>query len=225
MTDRQNLQATAYGRLGELQRLNMNLLQAKPKVLNAFNKLNAKTIQILALDEELLKGSGGIKGTYAFSRQTLESGIQRVYGPLVAFAAETNNHEVAEATKRPSSYYKRAGQQILIEHANIFLGLAQQHEAVLVADYGLTADDLTQLDDALKTCSASMAAKNHSSKDLAYDRARLAALFTEAGKLLTALNKQMLVFKETQPEFYAAYLAQKKIGGYGKKKPPQAPEA
>lgn len=220
MNERQTLQITAYERTCELGRLNQGLVQAKPKVSAAYNKLEAKINAIRDLDAKILTGSGGAKGNYKTARTSLVNSTITVQGPLLAFAADTDNSSVTEAAGFPESFYEKAGQEALYNRARVVYTTALPFEAVLVADYALGQNDLAGLDEALNRYHAALPAKNQATKGIKTDRARLGELFSEAGKLTVALNKQMLVFRMTAPEFYSAFMESKKIGGYSKKKDP-----
>ena len=220
MNERQILKITAYERISELRRLNQGLVQAKPKVVAGFDKLEAKASEIRNLDAKILTGSGGAKGNYKTARTNLVNCTITVQGPLVAFASDTSNHAVTEAAGFPETFYARAGQDVLYNRASVVYTTALPFEAVLVADYSLGQNDLAGLEEALNQYHAALPAKNQATKGTKTDHARLGELFSEAGKLLAALNKQMLVFRMTAPEFYSAFMESKKIGGYSKKKAP-----
>jgi hypothetical protein len=80
-------------------------------------------------------------------------------------------------------------------------------------------------EEALKQYQQALLAKNQASKGQKAAHDQLAGLFAEAAAQVKLLSTKILVFRMTQPEFYAAYLLSKRVGGYKRKKTTENPEA
>ena len=144
-------------------------------------------------------------------RHDYEEEIMRIAGQLCSLAAKNNDPNLAAETELTLSQLDKMDVDTLEETGTRISGLATANLAGL-ADYSITQTDVTGLD--------AMTAQFHGVKT-----APRTAIAKRAGKTKTLqpavktvtsilrnnLDKEMLMFKKSNPDFYAGYVAARVI--------------
>ncbi len=164
-------------------------------------------------------------------RHDYEEEIARIAGQLCSLAAKNNDPDLAAQTELTLPQLDKMSADILEATGKRVSGLATANLPGL-ADYNLTPADVTALE--------GLAGQFHGVKT-----APRTAIATRAGQTKTLppavksvtsllrnhLDKQMLMFKKSNPEFYAGYVSARVIVDRGGRKsapppmPPPAPNA
>src|ERR1039457_5710272 len=161
-------------------------------------------------------------------RHDYEDEIMRIAGQLCSLADKIGDTNLGAQTELTLAQLDKLSVDVLEATGKRISGLATTNLAAL-ADYGITQADITALD--------TMAGQFHDVKT-----APRKAIATRAGQTKTMppavksvtsllrnhLDKQMLMFKKNNPEFYAGYVSARVIvdrGGYGKATPTPAPQS
>ena len=147
-------------------------------------------------------------------------------GQIAALGAANNDHTLEQQGDVTLSGLDKMKESDLIATATRIGALATANMTAL-ADYGITPADVTELSDLATAFQGLQAAP----RQAVVDRKKENAQFPPVGSHLLSilrrrLDRQMLVFKQTQPEFYAGYLGSRVIvdrGAPPKPKDPQKP--
>ena len=151
-------------------------------------------------------------------RHDYEDEIMRIAGQLCSLASKTGNSDLAAQTELTLPQLDKMSADILEATGKRISGLATANLAGL-ADYNITQADVTALD--------AMTAQFHDAKT-----APRKAIATRAGQTKTMppvvktvisllrnqLDKEMLQFKKSNPEFYAGYVSARVIVDRGSHK-------
>jgi hypothetical protein len=162
-------------------------------------------------------------------RHDYEDEILRIAHQLSALAAKNNDANLGAQTELTLPQLDKMSDDILENEGKRISGLATANLAAL-ADYGIVAADVTGLNtlttqfDGLKTAPrTAIAGRSGQTKTMP------TAIQSIMSILRNRLDKQMVMFKKTQPEFYAGYLSARVIidrGGHsGGASPSPAPQA
>lgn len=161
-------------------------------------------------------------------RHDYEEEIMRLAGQLCSLAAKNNDTNLAAQTELTLAQLDKMSVDVLEATGKRVSSLATANLAAL-ADYGITQADVTALD--------ALTAQFHDAKT-----APRKAIATRAGQTKTMppavktvtsllrnhLDKQMLMFKKSNPEFYAGYVSARVVidrHGKGNATPTPAPAA
>ena len=156
----------------------------------------------------------------AVLRHDYEDDILRIAAGIFAFAAKTNNLELEAQVDLTFSGLEHLSGEDLVAAGDRIANLVTANVAGLVA-YNITATDATLLG----TYKTQFQAKETKPREAVVDRSKetkqIAPLIRNLRSLLNRqLDKLMLGFKKTNPEFYAGYLTARVIidRGHPKKK-------
>lgn len=138
-------------------------------------------------------------------RHNYEDEIMRIAGQLCSLAAKNGDSNLAAQTELTLAQLDKMSADVLEATGNRISGLATTNLAAL-ADYGITQADVAGLDaltqqfDAVKTAPRkAIATRAGQTKTLP------PAVQSVTSLLRNHLDKQMLMFKKSNPEFYAGY--------------------
>ena len=151
-------------------------------------------------------------------RHDYEDEIMRIAGQLCSLASKNNDMNLAAQTELTLPQLDKLSVDVLEATGNRISGLATTNLTGL-ADYGITQTDVTGLD-AMTT--QFHGAKTAPRKAIA-TRAGQTKTLTPAVKTVTSLlrnrlDKEMLLFKKSNPEFYAGYASARVILDRGARK-------
>ena len=148
----------------------------------------------------------------------LENKIVLVGGQIAALGAATNDHTLEQQGDVTLAGLDKMKESDLIATATRIANLATANMTAL-ADYGITPADVTELGDLATKFQGLQTAPRQAVVDRKKENAQLPPV---GSHLLTVmrrqLDRQMLVFKKTQPEFYAGYLGARVIVDRGNPK-------
>jgi uncharacterized phage infection (PIP) family protein YhgE len=212
---------------------NKTLWNAIPAIQETVAELDAGIAQILSAGQKQrvpTKGAAKDKGQI---RRELEDKVELVAGQLHALAAKNGDAVLAGKTDLPLSQLGRLKADALEATAKNIKDLAAANATALAA-YGLTAEDMTELDNFITAFHGVKTEPREAIVERKKQTDTLPELIDNVRSLLrNRLDKQMTQFKRKHPEFYAGYLDARVIvdrGSGGRKKPapatpPPAPPA
>jgi hypothetical protein len=194
------------------------------KTVSDLNSSLGGVSQKMQEQEKPILGEAEMK---ALIRHDFEDEILRVAGQLSALAAEKGDAVLAAQVEFTLPQLDKLDGDVLEETGKRVSGLGTVHLASL-ADYGITQIDLTALDGlttqfhGAKTAPrTAVAGRSGQTKTL------LPAVKGTTSILRNRLDKQLLMFKKTNPEFYAGYLSARVVvdrgGGPSSSKPAVTP--
>ena len=152
----------------------------------------------------------------------LENKLVLIGGQIAALGAANNDHTLEAQGDVTLSGLDKLKESDLIATAARIGNLATAN-LVALADYGIVAADVTELGTLATTFAGLQAAPRQAVVDRKKENAQLPPVGSHLlSTLRRQLDRQMLIFKQSQPEFYAGYLAARVIvdrGAAVKKKP------
>ena len=155
-----------------------------------------------------------------------ENEILRIAGQLAALGAATNNGDLEAKSDLSMATLDKQSADVLAATATRISGLVTANLAALV-NYGITAADATGLDTLTTQFQAIKTKPREAVVDKKKETDQVQPLITSLlSTLRRRLDRQMLAYKQTQPEFYAGYLGARVIvdrGAPAKKKPTPPP--
>ena len=156
-------------------------------------------------------------------RHDFEEEILRIAGQLCSLGAKLNDTSLAAQTELTLPQLDKMSADILEATGTRISALATANLAGLV-DYGITAADVTALDGLTKKFhDAKTAPRKAIATRAGQTKTMSPAVKTVTSLLRNHLDKQMLMFKKNNPEFYASYLSARVIVDRGTRKTGTAP--
>jgi hypothetical protein len=206
MTDRQEAKLNMYQKVTNVCDEHAQMYAGAPAVVRAVNDLKGQVsgIVVAAKQQTGTKPQGATKSkSEAFDRMVVLS--LKVANPLYALAFETgNNHLLKKVTLTKNEFYNVHAQKALSLAQNI-ADEATTHSGIL-HDYGISDADRAELDNAimkateLKLSPTEIISERHSYTG------NLRQMFVAADSIIyDRLDKLMIPFKISEPEFYALY--------------------
>ncbi|NVO10502.1 MAG: carboxypeptidase regulatory-like domain-containing protein [Bacteroidales bacterium] len=124
---------------------------------------------------------------------------------LQSYANVTTNHELLESIQYSASDFKKARDIDVVGICNIILAKATANAEAIVT-YGVTAEMITALQDAIAAYSAMLAKPKTAKSQTKTATENLTKLFKEADELLVKrLDLDIELFKTSMPDFYSQY--------------------
>jgi len=162
-------------------------------------------------------------------RHDYEDEIMRIAGQLCSLASKNNDSSLAAQTELTLAQLDKMSADVLEATGSRISALATANLPAL-ADYGITAADVTALDALTTQFHAAKTAPRKAIATRAGQTKTLPpAVKTVVSLLRNHLDKQMLMFKKSNPEFYAGYQSARVIVNRGAHKtatqPTTAPAA
>ena len=153
----------------------------------------------------------------------------RIAGQLCSLAAKINDTNLAAQTELTLAQLDKLSVDVLESTGSRVSGLATANLAAL-ADYGITQADVTALDGLTTQFHGVKTAPRKAIATRAGQTKTLPpAVKTVTSLLRNQLDKQILMFKKSNPEFYAGYVSARVIVDRGSRKgaapTPPAPAA
>lgn len=148
-------------------------------------------------------------------RHDYEDEIMRIAGQICSLATKNNDMNLAAQTELTLAQLDKMSVDVLEATGNRISGLATANLAGL-ADYGITQADVTGLDGMTKQFDDAKTAPRKAIATRAGQTKTLPpAVKTVTSLLRNHLDKQMLMFKKSNPEFYAGYQSARVIVNRG----------
>lgn len=212
---------------------NVSVFMSKPenKPIWQGNKAVGDTLAVVDADLETLAGVDtkqlapiiGPAADKAKTRFDFEQQILVIAGQLAAFAAKNKDATLEAQADLTHAGLDKMAVQDLEETATRIANLATANLTAL-ADYGLTDADVTALGTLQTKFHAAQTAPRQAVVDRKKENEMLPPLVSSMlSTLHRQLDRQMLSFKQSNPEFYAGYLAARVIvdrGNPAKEQPP-----
>jgi hypothetical protein len=154
----------------------------------------------------------------ALARHDLEDEIMRIAGALGSLAAKTNDALLAGQTELTLAQLDKTDSDTLEETGNRISGLATTNLAAL-ADYNILQADLTAFGQMISNFhDAKTGPRTAVAKRASKTKALPGGVKSVKSILRNQLDKEMLLFKKNQPDFYAGYLSARVIVDRGSRK-------
>jgi uncharacterized protein YyaL (SSP411 family) len=169
----------------------------------------------------------GITDEKAQKRGTLEDLALEIADQISAFAAKSSDVALTAQAHVSRSSLDQAQDNDLVQTAERIRDAANTNVAAL-ADYGVTAAEVTALSNAITAFSAMKAAPRIAKASKSGATQSIASLVQSARSLFrNQIDKLMTPFRKTNPEFYTAYFAARVIVNRAatQSTPPPAPPA
>lgn len=147
----------------------------------------------------------GITVDKAEQRKTLVQLAFDMAGQIFAFASATDNHILKGQVSYVFSDLNRLKDELLAPACQNILAAANAN-AVALVPYGVTAAKITELDDAISDYAAAVPGPRNAVSQRAAITNTIKDLFKSGDEMLKEqLDKLVIQFKTTEPEFYNAY--------------------
>ena len=211
MNNRQEAKLTMYRAVETHCSDNASLIAAVPAFQTAFNEFKTKIAEILSVEQLRGASLAGITAGKSNLKQTLCRQTADTAGIIYAFASATGNETLkAESNLSYSKLLQTRDDELAPRCQNIH-ARATEHKTQL-ADYGITTASLTALQKAIDDYQAETPKPRTAQSQRKTQTANLRRLFNEADEILkTRLDKLVANFKTANPDFAAAYEANRII--------------
>ena len=182
------------------------LWQSVAKIGEVKNKLAEVSLAIDAAAGEQLKAQVNAGKMKTELKRTLSQKGDILNDIVEVFALMTGNETLAQAMGQSASDLYKMKNDDMLRQIKLIIEKATEYQAELIAGYGLTAEQLTDLQaDYDRFLELSGLPREYQIKS-GVATLTLEELFTEANNLLTnQLDNLMKIFKRRNPAFYAGY--------------------
>lgn len=184
--------------------------------VTAVNNLNSKVLEIVDARQIQESSPSGITLDKAVRRDAMIDSAMFVKGAVQAFATDNGNNELYESVNYSLSEIKRPADTIARDRALLIYNKAVPLVSSL-ADYGITAAVLTDLQTAITNFTAIMPKPRTAINSIKAATNTIEELFIAADLILKRnVDKFMVQFKATNEAFYNTYLNARQIIDLGK---------
>ena len=204
---------------------NQLIWQGTPAIADVLTAVNGDLTALAGIVTKQQAPVVGPAAAKAVLRHDYEDDILRIAGQIAALGAKTGDLELEAQVDLTFTDLDRMAAENLVATSDRIKNLVTANLTALVP-YNITAADATGLDD-FKT---QFLTKETKPREAVVDRSKetkqIAPLIDNLRSLLNRqLDRLLLAFKKTQPEFYAGYLGARVIvdRGHPKKKKTPAP--
>jgi hypothetical protein len=228
MTDAQSNRLDMFNLVSEFYTTNQAVIDTVNARTAAFTAHNTNRATILANLSGQTSNTRGAAADKSGAREQLSIIAETVFLPVRAWASVN-----ADQTTRAEFDYSRSSiQQIKDDTIEAFLNhriAIVNNNLAALADYGITATLVTQLQDALTDYLAFLSAPRGAIVRRSVNTANLRALFqTASAHLRNVVDPLMVTLRATQPDLYKEYRASRIVidrrgPGNGDDNPPPAP--
>lgn len=211
MNIRQEAKLTMYRAVETHCDDNASLIATVPAFQTAFNEFKTKIAEILSVEQLRDASLAGIAAGKSNLKQTLCRQTVDMAGIIYAFASETGNETLkAESQFSYSKLLQTRDDELAPRCQNIHARAAENKTQL--ADYGITTASLTALQKAIDDYQTETPKPRTAKSQRKTQTANLRRLFKETDDLLkTRLDKLVANFKTANPDFAAAYEANRII--------------
>jgi hypothetical protein len=225
MTDRQNSKLNMFQDLLNTCRKNADLFAGMPAFANAVQQLEAA---IAAIRQKIQQQSGTVAHGASMEKDaTIDTLIQQtmeIANALYAYAFSNNKHELLSKTSiNKSVLYRNSGNELLTLTRNISTEAAVY--AVELQYYGIDAASQTTFNDTINAFESVITKPRETIDEHKTHTGGLKQLFAEADSIVYDLMDKLIVrFKVSAPEFYELYKNSRNIVNTAKRKSGKEPE-
>ena len=206
---------------------NQTIWQANAAITTTMGLVDGDLATLAGVDTKVMSPIVGPAADKSVAKFDLENKLVLIGGQIAALGAANNDHTLEQQGDVTLSGLDKMKEADLIATATRIANLATANLTAL-ADYGVTAANVTELSNLATTFGNLQAAPRQAVVDRKKENAQFPAVGSHLLSVLRRqLDRQMLTFKQTQPEFYAGYLGARVIVDRGnpKKKKTAAPAA
>jgi hypothetical protein len=206
MTDRQNAKLTMYQKVLNLCNENKRVYEKVSAFTNFVNELEGKVSEILLVTRQQLGANPeGATDDKSSAIDRLVEASLKIGNPLYAYAFETKNNRLQKTVNVNKSMFYQTNKQTALTLAKIIADEANTFGKDL-HDYGISDADRTELNAAI----AQFEKVIHSPAGVLIERKvytdSLRKLFVAADSILyDKLDKLIIVFKTSSPDFFSMY--------------------
>lgn len=201
-----------------LQSVN-NLLELNKSKLDNVQVLNAIAVELKGFIDKIIEtdtNRSGIQVKASTNEKQLAENSMIAHALVVAnityvYAFDTANQQLAMQTNvSKSQFYKLHDNDEISLARNI--SLKAEENKVALANYGLTDEMLNNLNQEIKKFEALIVGPSGAVADRKGQTKSLSGLFVEAKSLLSdRMDKLMIIFESSDPQFYDAYFTARKV--------------
>ncbi len=205
MNDKQSNQYRMHLAVQECLDTNLEKWNGIPIIVQMKNELDELIQRIEVKDSESSADSTTFTKQKELLRNTVTRKAVSMAGVLSSFAAITGDDEMADSMHLTESMLNKAKETDIENMVNPIIEMATNHVDDFI-DYGVTAEQVTELQTSLDDFTARIG-KPRVIRNQAFAAIKMIdALIDEARDLLNnKLDKLMLRFRYSDPEFYDAY--------------------
>lgn len=204
---------------------NQVIWQALTAIADVLTAVNGDLTALAGVETKQQAPIVGPAAAKAVLRHDYEDDLLRIAAALAAFGVKTNNLELEAQVDLTFSDLDHLAEENLIATSDRIANLVTANLAALVP-YNITQADLTLLDGYRTQFLAKETKPREAVVARSQETKQIAPLIDNLRTLLNRqLDRLMLAFKKTNPEFYAGYLGARVIvdRGHPKKKKTAAP--
>lgn len=211
MTAKQENQLSMYYVLQTLCDTHTAIWQNDKPFQRAYEEFLTKLPQIAQYRDRQNQNIGGLTKNKSSRRETLIDQAYFVANRMQSYATVVQNNELLGKINHSRTNFVKYRDTDLVGLCNIVLEQAQIHLGEL-AEYSVSADTLSNLQAAIQAYQDEIGKPRASQSSTKSATETLQKLFLETNALLTErLDKDIEVFRLTQPDFYAQYLNARRI--------------
>jgi len=190
---------------------NQPLWQSNKAISDTMVELNADLTTLAGLDVKQTAPVTGPAADKATAKFDLEAKILLVAGQLAALAAKNDDATLEAQADLTMAGLDKLPAQDLEAAATRIKALATENLAAL-ADYGIVQADLTELESLEGAFHDAIPQPREAVVDRSKETKMIPPLVSNMlSTLRRQLDRQMLTFKQSQPEFYAGYVSARVI--------------
>jgi hypothetical protein len=194
---------------------NSAVTSVKPAFARAITRLNEKIAAIRSLDENRGERGSGVTGTKSQVKESLLESILKAAGAIKAYASEKNKPDLIKSVNISKSELNRIRELELVKRAESIHDLAQSNSLEL-ADFGITAADLSLLTDLNDTFSDLISEVGSRQGQRSGKTKSLNTLFEEVRIILEQqVDGLAATLKQNNPDFYNQYISVRVITDRG----------
>src|ERR1051326_1203504 len=185
---------------------NITLWQSNTAISDTVNEVDADLATLAGVDTKAATPVTGPAADKTVARFDLENKILMIAGQIASLAAKNKDHTLEDQADVSLTDLDRLKEEDLVATATRIGNLTTANLAALAA-YGIVPADVT----ALGALATQFQGLQTAPRQAVVDRSKeIAQLPPVASNLLSTLrrrlDRQMLFFKQTQPEFYTGYV-------------------
>lgn len=189
---------------------NIAFINSIPAFLALYNQIKAK---IAAISDAAGLKAGSLAGITigkSDSRQTVIEKAQAIAGVVYSYAADIGDTALKGEMNILPSRFTRTRDDELAPLCQFVHDRAQEHLAAL-ADYGITAARLADLQTAINNYAADVPKPRAAKSSRKTVNANIKQLFRELDDLFDRFDRQVESLRETQPDFVNTYFSNREI--------------
>jgi hypothetical protein len=212
MNDRQNAKLNMAQRVSDTFKRNQASYTNISPMVSAVSELNAHIANIREVQKEHVEvniPAASLEKRLA-ERQMIEQSVKMI-NALYVIGFTTNNNELITLQSISESSFYNSTNNASLALARRILDLTRQYASELV-NYGITQTEITSLETAISNFHSLISKPMDTIGERKQKTTNLAQLFASLDSIFyDKLDKLMVLFKKTNPEFYGEYRTARNI--------------